>query len=82
MAVDITISLTDDREAVLTKWTAEQLTVPPLSPAQFLRKVVRDIIDQQASRFNDLDQLKLRSAYKLATPAEQATIDSILAKYR
>jgi hypothetical protein len=87
MAVDITISLTDAREATLGRLTAAFNSVPanvnqPVTPAQFMRQFVKDWLDLDQRQFDDNQRLKLRAAYLLATPSEQAAIDLILNKYR
>jgi hypothetical protein len=85
MATDITTQLDDAREATLLRLVAEynERTNEGLSPAQFFRNYARVVwLDAETQRYNDSLQLKLRAAYKLATPEEQATIDGILNKYR
>lgn len=87
MAIDITTNLNDEDEAVLNRLVQEYNSAQPappqqLSPAQFFRQRSREWIRSQASRFFEKDQLGMRAAYKLATPQEQATIDTILDQYR
>lgn len=87
MATSITTNLNDADEFVLNRLTTEYNTTipapnPTLSPAQFFREHIRTWIRSQASRFRDRDQLGMRSAYELATPAEQAQIDTLLSPYR
>jgi len=89
MAIDITINLNDEREAALVRMTNEanaerawDASYTPLTPAQFLRRKVRDDLDHAASQYADRDRLSLREAYKQATPQEQAQIDAILNRYR
>ena len=84
MATDITINLTDEREAELVVQTNEwnKGFQDTLSPSQFLRKQVREQLDLAIQQRADTEKLGLRAAYKQATPEEQATIDSILEKYR
>lgn len=86
MAIDITINLTDEREAELVKLTNEaNRLLPPeglLTPSQFLRRDVRERLDMSAQQRADAERLGLRAAYKLATPEERAAIDAILDKYK
>lgn len=84
MATDITINLTDDREAELNLLTAEHNAAigESLTPSQFLRQDVRDRLDLSAAQRADRDRFRLRDLFKQATPTEQAQITAILSKYR
>lgn len=84
MATDITINLKDDLEAELNLLTTEQnvATGESLSPSQFLRQDVRDRLQLSANQRADRDRFRLRDLFKKATPEEQATITTILEKYR
>jgi len=85
MATDITINLTDEREAELITLAQEWSRLfpeDPQTPSQHLRAHVRSWLDMSIQQRADAERLGLRAAYKQATPEEQATIDSILEKYR
>lgn len=85
MALDVTVTLTDEREATLVRLTNESNVSQGRSdtPSQFLRDYVRrDWLDFQKQVYDDAQRLRLRNAFNKATVAEQATITAILDKYR
>jgi len=85
MAVDITISLSDQRETTLTREAnAHTARFPsdPVTPAQFLRQFVREWLDGLERQYQDTQRISRAEAYRLATVEEQAQIDGILDKYR
>lgn len=95
MAVDITVNLNDRYEAIVTRAAADYNTanagVPgfsPLTPAQWFRQMGRQLLDveagrqEQADKEETVDSVGLRTAYKRAPAAVQATVDAALAPYR
>lgn len=87
MAIDITISLSDDREAELNKITNESniaIGIPSeaVTPTQWLRRYVRDFLDMSASQRTERDRLALRAAYKAAPANVQTQVDTLLAPYK
>lgn len=83
--IDITVNLTDEREAELVALTDSHNIFPPgdtLTPAQFLRRFVRGWLDGSAAQRADAERLRLRAAYNAAPTEVRVQVDTLLDPYR
>lgn len=60
-----------------TSFPNSQLTV-----LQFVRERINDVFNRWVDRFDQEDRESKATLYQRATPEDQATIDTILNKYR
>jgi hypothetical protein len=82
---DITVTIGGDRETTLLRLVAEhnERTSESVTPDRYVRHRVLVLwLDVETQRYQDAQKVNMREAYRLATPAEQAAIDAILAPYR
>ncbi len=85
MAIDVTITLNDARQAELQKLTDEHnLLFPiggPLTLTQKARNILREFIDLSASQRVDTEKLGFRAVYNAASAEDKATMDALKTKY-
>ena len=86
MPTDYTISLSDELQTELELRTAEANAMPgvtqPMTPAQFLRREVRERLRVGAARRADQERVRMRDIYRMATPDDKAVMDALIVKYR
>jgi hypothetical protein len=79
----ITITTTPEQDAAAQIVYQRDITKPVGETlGQWAKRQLVAVLDHWVSQVDSERRLSKAAAYKLATPAEQATIDAILAQYQ